>query len=154
MTLTDHQFDDKDLKIIAALQLDGRASFASLAREVNLSPAAVRLRVKRLLDSGALEIVAITDPLRIGFTVQAMIGLTVGGDIEILAEEIAALEPVTYLVLTTGRYDMLVEVLCADNGHLLEVINTLRTLDGVSSVEDFTYLRLAKQTYAWGLPPG
>ncbi len=150
----DFELDQKDLKIIAALQLDGRASFAELAREIDLSPAAIRLRVNRLLESGTLEIVAVTDPLRIGFTMQAMIGLTSNGDIEVLSEQVGALDPVTYVVLTAGRFDLLVEVLCTDNDHLLAVIGQLRAIDGVSSTETFTYLRLTKQTYAWGLPPG
>ena len=150
---TDFELDEIDLQIIAALQLDGRASFADIAREVDLSPAAIRLRVKRLLDTETLDIVAVTDPLRIGFTMQAMIGLNTSGNIEALSEEIARLEPVTYVVLTAGRFDLLVEVLCTDNDHLLTVIGKLRELDGVSSTETFTYLRLAKQTYAWGLPP-
>ena len=149
----DFELDRKDLRIIATLQIDGRTSFADLAKDVDLSPAAIRLRVNRLLDSGTLEIVAVTDPLRIGFTIQAMIGLTARGDIETLSDKIGALDPVTYVVLTAGRFDVLVEVLCTDNDHLLEVIGDLRSLDGVSSTETFTYLRLTKQTYAWGLPP-
>ncbi len=145
--------DEKDLQLIAALQVDGRASYADLAQEIGLSQAATRLRVNRLLESGVLEIVAVTDPLRIGFSVQAMFGLTVSGDLERLSEKIAAFHSVTYVVLTAGRFDMLVEVLCTDNAQLLEIMGELRALDGVSSIEAFTYLRLAKQTYAWGIPP-
>lgn len=149
----DRDLDEKDLKIIAALQINGRANFAELATGIDLSQAAIRLRVNRLLESGVLEVVAVTDPLSIGFTVQAMIGLTVDGDIEALSEEIGAREYAVYVVLTAGRFDLLVEVLCADNDHLLEVMSDLRALDGVSSVEAHTYLRLTKQTYAWGIPP-
>ena len=145
--------DDKDLQIIAALQINGRTSYADLATGIDLSQAAIRLRVNRLLDSGVVEIVAITDPLSIGFTVQAMVGVTVDGDIEALSDEIGAREYAVYVVLTSGRFDLLVEVLCADNEHLLEVMSDLRALDGVSSVEAHTYLRLTKQTYAWGIPP-
>jgi len=148
----ERDLDSKDLQIISALQINGRSKFAELASGIDLSQAAIRLRVNRLLESGVLEIVAITDPLRIGFTVQAMIGLTVDGDIEALSEKIGAFEYAVYVVLTSGRFDMLVEVLCADNDHLLEVISDLRALDGVSSVEAHTYLRLTKQTYAWGIP--
>ncbi len=145
--------DDKDLQIIAALQINGRANYAELATGIDLSQAAIRLRVNRLLESGVLEIVAITDPLSIGFTVQAMIGLTVDGDIEAISDEIGTREYAVYVVLTAGRFDLLVEVLCADNDHLLEVMADLRALDGVSSLEAHTYLRLTKQTYAWGIPP-
>jgi Lrp/AsnC family transcriptional regulator for asnA, asnC and gidA len=148
------ELDEKDLQIIAALQINGRASFADLADGIDLSQAAIRLRVNRLLESGVVEVVAITDPLRIGFTVQAMLGLTVDGDIERIGEEIGARGFAVYVVMTAGRFDLLVEVLCADNDHLLEVINEVRGLDGVSSVETHTYLRLTKQTYAWGMPPG
>jgi len=149
----DRDLDDKDLQIIAALQINGRTSYADLAEGIDLSQAAIRLRVNRLLQSGIVEIVAITDPLSIGFTVVAMVGLTVDGDIEALSDEIGAREYAVYVVLTSGRFDMLVEVLCADNDHLLEVLSDLRALDGVSSVEAHTYLRLTKQTYAWGIPP-
>ena len=150
---TERDLDDKDLQIIAALQINGRTNFAELATGIDLSQAAIRLRVNRLLESGVLEIVAITDPLSIGFTVQAMIGLTVDGDIEAISDEIGAREYAVYVVLTAGRFDMLAEVLCADNDHLLEVMSDLRALEGVSSVEAHTYLRLTKQTYAWGIPP-
>ncbi len=149
----DRDLDDKDLQIIAALQINGRTSYAELAEGIDLSQAAIRLRVNRLLESGIVEIVAITDPLSIGFTVVAMVGLTVDGDIEALSNEIGSREYAVYVVLTSGRFDMLVEVLCADNDHLLEVLSDLRALDGVSSVEAHTYLRLTKQTYAWGIPP-
>lgn len=145
--------DAKDRQIIAALQINGRANYAEMAKTIDLSPAAIRLRVNRLLESRVLDIVAITDPLSIGFTVQAMIGLTIDGDIEALSDEIGALESAVYVVLTSGRFDLLVEVLCADNEHLLKVLNDLRALDGVVSLEAQTYLRLAKQTYAWGVPP-
>ncbi|NQV06264.1 AsnC family transcriptional regulator [bacterium] len=149
----DRELDDKDLQIIAALQINGRANFAELATGIDLSQAAIRLRVNRLLDSGVLDIVAITDPLRIGFTVQAMIGLTVDGDIEAISKEIGTRQYAVYVVLTAGRFDLLVEVLCVDNDHLLDVMSDLRGLPGVSSVEANTYLRLTKQTYAWGMPP-
>lgn len=149
----ERDLDERDLQIIAALQIDGRANYAKLAKVIDLSQAAIRLRVNRLLESGVVEIVAITDPLRIGFTVQAMVGLTVDGDIEALSEEIGSRDYAMYVVLTAGRFDLLVEVLCSDNDHLLEVLSDLRELEGVSSVEAHTYLRLAKQTYAWGIPP-
>jgi Lrp/AsnC family transcriptional regulator, regulator for asnA, asnC and gidA len=149
----ERDLDDKDLQLIAALQINGRTNYAELATGIDLSQAAIRLRVNRLLESGVLEIVAITDPLSIGFTVQAMIGLIVDGDIEALSNEIGTREYAVYVVLTAGRFDLLVEVLCADNDHLLEVMADLRALDGVSSLEAHTYLRLTKQTYAWGIPP-
>ena len=145
--------DDKDLQIIAALQTNGRANYADLAKVIDLSQAAIRLRVNRLVESGVLDIVAITDPLSIGFSVQAMIGLTADGDTEALGEKIGALESAVYVVLTAGRYDLLVEVLCTDNDHLLEVMSDLRAMGGVKSLEAHTYLRLTKQTYAWGIPP-
>jgi Lrp/AsnC family transcriptional regulator for asnA, asnC and gidA len=149
----DRELDDKDLQIIAALQINGRTSYAELAASIDLSQAAIRLRVNRLIGSGIVEIVAITDPLTIGFTVVAMVGLTVAGDIEALSQEIGARDYAVYVVLTSGRFDMLVEVLCTDNDHLVDVLSDLRGLDGVSSVEAHTYLRLTKQTYAWGIPP-
>lgn len=150
---TTPEIDDIDLQIIAALQVDGRASFAELATKIDLSQAAIRLRVNRLLATGVFQIVAVTDPLTIGFKVQAMLGLNVDGDIQLLSDKICALDSVVYVLLTAGRFDMLVEVLCADNDDLLEMMSGLRALDGVSSLEAFTYLQLAKQSYAFGILP-
>jgi Lrp/AsnC family transcriptional regulator for asnA, asnC and gidA len=149
----ERELDEIDLQIISALQINGRANYADLATVIDLSPAAIRLRVNRLIDSGVVEIVAITDPLSIGFTVEALVGLTVDGDIEALSDEIGQRDYAVYVVLTAGRFDMLVEVLCRDNDHLLEVLNDLRGLEGVAAVEAHTYLKLTKQTYAWGMPP-
>lgn len=149
----ERDLDATDLQIIAALQINGRANHADLAKVIDLSQAAIRLRVNRLIESGVLDIVAVTDPLSIGFTVQAMVGITVDGDIEEISQKIGALDSAVYVVLTAGRFDLLVEVLCADNNHLVEILNELRALDGVVTLEAHTYLRLAKQTYAWGIPP-
>lgn len=145
--------DDIDLQIISQLQVNGRANYADLATVIDLSPAAIRLRVNRLIETGVVEIVAVTDPLSIGFTVEALIGLTVEGDIEALSREIGTRDYAHYVVLTAGRFDMLVEVLCRDNDHLLEILSDLRGLDGVASLEAHTYLKLTKQSYDWGMPP-
>ena len=150
---SNRSLDSIDLQIIEALQVNGRANYAELASEIDLSQAGIRLRVNRLIDTGVIDIVAITDPLTIGFTVQAMVGLNVEGDIAALSDEIAGRDYAVYVVLTAGRFDLLVEVLCTDNDHLLTVLDDLRSLPGVADLEAHTYLRLAKQTYNWGPPP-
>ena len=143
--------DDVSRAIIEALQRDGRASYAAIAREVGLSEAAVRQRVQRLLDSGAMQIVAVTDPLQVGFRRQAMIGLRVAGDITPVADALTPMPDVAYVVTTAGSFDLLVEVICEDDEHLLDLLcRRIRALPGVSATETFVYLKLNKQHYDWG----
>lgn len=143
--------DDVSKSIVEELQQDGRKSYAAIGREVGLSEAAVRQRVQRLIDEGIVQIVAVTDPLQLGFRREAMIGITVDGDMEPVADKLAEMSEVTYCVMTAGSFDVIVEVLCEDDDHLLDVINKrIRAIPGVRGTESFVYLRLRKQTYAWG----
>jgi len=128
-------------------------SYAVIGRLVGLSEAAVRQRVQRLIESDVMQIVAITDPLQLGFGRQAMLGVRVDGDPEVVAASLGALPEVDYVVVTAGSFDLLVEVLCRDDDHLLDVVNRqIRTLTGVRETELFMYLRLTKQSYSWGVP--
>lgn len=137
--------------IIEQLQEDGRRPYATIGRAVGLSEAAVRQRVQRLVDSGVVQIVAVTDPIQVGFTRQAMIGIKAEGDLEQLADSLAAMEEVDYVVITAGAFDVLVELVCEDDERLLEVLNRqVRTLPGVRATETFVYLKLRKQLYNWG----
>ncbi|SDP05430.1 Lrp/AsnC family transcriptional regulator, regulator for asnA, asnC and gidA [Actinacidiphila guanduensis] len=137
--------------IIEQLQEDGRRPYAAIGKAVGLSEAAVRQRVQKLLDQGVMQIVAVTDPLTVGFRRQAMVGITVEGDLEPVADALAALDEVEYVVITAGSFDLLVEIVCEDDDHLLELVNKrIRALPGVRATESFVYLKLRKQTYTWG----
>jgi Lrp/AsnC family transcriptional regulator for asnA, asnC and gidA len=138
-------------RIIEQLQEDGRRSYAEIGRAVGLSEAAVRQRVQRLTDSGAMQVVAVTDPMQLGFHRQAMIGLRVGGDSRAVAAELEKIPAVDYLVLTAGSFDILAEVVCESDDDLVELLNSrIRSLPGVISSETFVYLGLRKQSYDWG----
>lgn len=137
--------------IIEHLQVDGRQSYAAIAKSVGLSEAAVRQRVQRLLDADVMQIVAVTDPLQVGFTRQAMVGIRVDGDITKVADALADMDEFDYVVTVAGSFDLLAEVVCEDDDHLLTVLNDhIRTLPGVRSTETFVYLKLTKQHYNWG----
>jgi Lrp/AsnC family transcriptional regulator for asnA, asnC and gidA len=143
--------DDIDKAIIRALQVDGRMSYAKLGPEVGLSQAAVRQRVQRLTESGVMQVVAVTDPMQLGFHRQAMIGIRVAGDSRDVAAELEKISAVDYLVLTAGSFDILAEVVCESDDHLVELLNSrIRSLPGVISSETFVYLGLRKQSYDWG----
>ncbi|MGO1166388.1 MAG: Lrp/AsnC family transcriptional regulator [Janibacter sp.] len=145
------KLDDVSKKIIEHLQQDGRRAYAEIARAVDLSEAAVRQRVQRLTDAGYVQIVAVTDPLQVGFTRQAMIGLTVEGDLSPVGDALAAMDEVSYVVTTAGSFDLLAEVVCEDDSHLLSLLtDTIRRLPGVRTTETFVYLELNKQHYNWG----
>lgn len=143
--------DDADKALVELLQHDGRLPYTKLAQSVGLSEAAVRHRVQRLIDDNVVQILAVTDPLRLGFRRQAMVGVKTEGDIIAVADALAAIPEVDYLVFTSGSFDLLFEMVCEDDEHLLELLNDkVRRIDGVRSTETFVYLRLHKQTYAWG----
>jgi Lrp/AsnC family transcriptional regulator for asnA, asnC and gidA len=138
--------------IIAQLQSDGRRSYAAIAASVGLSEAAVRSRVQRLIESGVMQVVAVTDPLQLGFARQAMIGIRVRGPIEPVADSLAAMDEINYVVVTAGHYDVLVEVVCQSDEHLLEILSEkIRSIEAVESTDTFMYLQLRKQTYSWGV---
>ena len=138
-------------RIIEVLQEDGRMSYAAIGKAVGLSEAAVRQRVQRLLDSGVVQIVAVTDPLQIGFARQAMIGIRAEGDTRVVADRLAELPEIDYVVVTAGSFDVMVEVVCEDDDSLLELINgKIRAVPGVVATETFVYLKLRKQLYNWG----
>ena len=143
--------DDVSKAIIEQLQADGRRSYADIGKAVGLSEAAVRQRVQRLTESGVMQIVAVTDPMQLGFTRQAMIGIRASGDTRELAASLAELAEIDYVVLTAGSFDVLAEVVCEDDDELITLLNSrIRNLPGVRSTETFVYLKLQKQFYNWG----
>jgi Lrp/AsnC family transcriptional regulator, regulator for asnA, asnC and gidA len=142
--------DRISMQIIEQLQQDGRRSYAAIGKAVGLSEAAVRQRVQRLLEAGVMQIVAVTDPLTLGFRRQTMIGIKCEGDPERVADHLAGMEEIDYVVIIAGSFDLLIEVVCEDDDHLLEILSRVRTIPSVTSTETFVYLKLRKQTYSWG----
>jgi Lrp/AsnC family transcriptional regulator for asnA, asnC and gidA len=143
--------DDADKALVELLQTDGRLPYSRLAAAVGLSEAAVRQRVQRLIENKVVQIVAVTDPLTLGFRRQAMVGVKIEGDIIAVADALTLITEVDYVVCTSGSFDLLFELVCEDDDHLLNLLNDrVRTIPGVRSTETFMYLRLRKQTYAWG----
>jgi Lrp/AsnC family transcriptional regulator for asnA, asnC and gidA len=144
------ELDQSNRRIIEVLQHDGRRSFTSIARELGISEAAVRARVQRLTEAGMIRVVAVTDPLRLGFEVMALIGVQANSDLGRVADEVSGWRESSYVVISAGAYDLLVEVVCESNQHLMRVVERLRAVDGVKSTETFIYLELHKMTYGWG----
>jgi len=142
--------DDVSKRIIEQLQSDGRRSYAAIGKAVGLSEAAARQRVQRLVDTGVMQIVAVTDPLTLGFRRQTMIGIRCVGDLERVADLLADMTEIDYIVITAGSFDLLAEVVCEDDDQLLEIISRVRTIPSVTTTETFVYLKLRKQTYSWG----
>lgn len=144
--------DEVAKAIIEQLQQDGRRSYAAIGKEVGLSEAAVRQRVQRLVETGVMQVVAVTDPLQLGFARQAMVGVRVRGPLQPVADALVALPDVDYVVITAGTYDLLAEVVAESDEQLLDIISErIRTIPGVESTETFMYLSLRKQTYSWGV---
>src|SRR5690606_19066286 len=145
--------DDISKKIIEQLRQGGRKPYAAIGKAVGLSEAAVRQRVQRLIDAGVMQIVAVTDPLQLGFARQALIGIEAEGDLEAVADALAAIDEVDYVVITAGQFDLLAELVCRNDEHLLELISKrIRAIPGVRRTETLIYLKLRKQTYTWGTP--
>jgi Lrp/AsnC family transcriptional regulator for asnA, asnC and gidA len=141
-----------DKRIIEHLQADGRRPFTQIAADLGVSEAAVRARTNRLVERGVLQVVGVTDPLRLGFQQMAMIGVKCEAErLMAVAEEIAGFPEVDYVVVTAGSYDLLVETVAEDNEALLRFLaERLRRVQGVRETETFVYLRMVKQTYQWG----
>jgi Lrp/AsnC family transcriptional regulator for asnA, asnC and gidA len=141
-----------DKRIIEHLQEDGRRPFTQIAASLGVSEAAVRARTNRLIERGILQVVGVTDPLKLGFQQWAMIGVKCEASrlLEV-AEEVASFPEVDYVVVTAGSYDLLIETVAEDNEALLRFLTErLRKIDGVRETETFVYLRLMKQSYQWG----
>ena len=146
----DAELDSKSKAIIEALQQDCRRSYAEIGREVGLSEAAVRQRAAKLTTAGVMQIVAVTSPMQLGFNRQAMIGVRVNSDITGTAEALSKLPQVNYTVVTAGVYDILIEVVCADDDELMETLQQLRSFETVESTDTMMYLKLWDQKYNWG----
>ena len=143
--------DQTDREIIKYLQTDGRMAYSTLGRLIGLSDAATRQRVRRLCTRGVIDIVAVTDPVKIGLGYQALLGITITDDARKLAAEIGAMDDAVYVVMTAGRYDLIVELVCVDGDTFVAHVNRIRTMDGIESVDTLPYLGITKQTYDWGV---
>lgn len=153
-TMSNLELDEVDKTIIRELQVDGRMPYAQLAPLVGLSQAATRQRVNRLIDRGAMQVVAVTDPVRLGFGHQAWLGISVSLDATAVAKAMADIASIDYVLLVGGRFDILAEVTCSGSDHLLAVVNDqLRAIDGVAKIEIMNSLRLVKETYTFGTGP-
>jgi Lrp/AsnC family transcriptional regulator, regulator for asnA, asnC and gidA len=144
--------DDLDKAIIRCLQLDGRRPYAQIGRELKVPEATVRQRAERLISRRVVQIVGVTDPLAMGFQQPALIGIKVdAAKLAPIAAKIAELEEVTYLVVTAGRFDLMCEVVCEDNEHLMRVLTEdLAKIRGIRSTETMVELKFVKESYQWG----
>jgi Lrp/AsnC family transcriptional regulator for asnA, asnC and gidA len=145
----DSNLDYIDRQIIAALQKDGREAFAQIAERLNVSPGMIRTRYNRLVEMGVLRVVAITNPLRMGYNTMALIGIkAVTGKLMEVASRIAALDEVIYLIVVSGGYDIIAEVVCRDQDDLLQFLTErLYKIDGVRETESFMHLKIMKEIY-------
>ncbi len=141
--------DDTDMKIIEALQKDGRVAFAQIAEQLSVSPGMIRQRYNRLVEQGYLRVVAITNPLRMGYKTMALIGIRAeGSKLLEVAENISKLDEVIYMVVSSGRFDIFAEVVCRDHEHLLRfMMEKLSTIDGIRDTEAFMHLKIVKEVY-------
>ena len=150
--MTDNStIDDIDRELIRHLQADGRTSYSQLGKLVGMSDAAARQRVNRLTTQGVIDIVAVTDPVKLGLSTQALLGVTVSTDARKVAIDISAEDDAVYVVMTAGRFDLIAEVVCQSNEKFVELTNSIRSMPGVSTVELMPYLGIVKQTYDWGV---
>jgi Lrp/AsnC family transcriptional regulator for asnA, asnC and gidA len=144
------KLDVTDRHIIESLQRDGRRPYTVLAREVGISEAAVRARVRKLTEAGVIDVVAVTNPLMVGFDVMAIVGIQANSNLEQIADVVSAWDETSYVVILSGSFDLMVEIVCSDNHHLLQIVQRMREVPGVKSTETFMYLDLHKQTFTWG----
>ena len=149
VTGQNERLDATDLSIIESLQKDGREAFAQIAEQLNVSPGMIRQRYNRLVEMGYLKIVAVTNPLMMGIRTMALIGIrTDGHKLMQVAEKISNLDEVVYLVIVSGRYDIICEVFCRDHEDLLKFLTEkLAKIDGIRETESFMHLKIMKEIY-------
>jgi Lrp/AsnC family transcriptional regulator, regulator for asnA, asnC and gidA len=145
------RIDDTDKLLIAMLQVDGRIPYSRLARQVGLSEAAVRARVRALLGAGVIQIVAVTDPLQLGFTHEALVGIQGAADPVVLADQLAAIEQVDFIVLVAGAFEILLEIVAEDEDEFLVLVQRIRALAAPGTLQVLPYLKTWKQEYSWGV---
>lgn len=143
--------DDIDREIVALLRADGRMPYSQLGQAIGLSDAAARQRVNRLVEHGVIDIVAVADPRKVGLDHQAMLAITVDRDVREVARRVGEHVEVAYVVMTSGRFDLLAEVVTNDPAAHLDVVAAIRAEPGVSDIEQLGYLGITKQTYDWGI---
>jgi Lrp/AsnC family transcriptional regulator, regulator for asnA, asnC and gidA len=143
--------DDQSKEIIALLQQDGRMSYATIAKQVGLSEAAVRHRAQRLMEQGVMQIVAVTDPLQLGFAWEVMIGVRVTGNVKAVADELGEIDAIDFIVLTGGKFDIILEVVAESDQKLITLTDKIRGIPGVVGCETLVYLSTRKQAYSWGV---
>lgn len=145
--------DRIDLQIIDFLQKDGRMPLAQIAKKLNVSTGTVRLHYQKLVKKGILQIAAIPNPMLMGRSKMAIIGIKAdGARLREIADEVSAFTEVIYLVLVTGRHDLIVEVVCSDKDHLLDFLtNKLYKVEGIRDSETFMFLEIIKEEYTYNL---
>ena len=145
------KIDGVDLQIIKILNADGRTPFSQIAKKLGVSTGMIRQRYHRLVHDGVLQVVAVTNPLLMGFTTMAQIGVKVEvGRLQEIADQIASFDEVIYLVLVTGSYDLHIEIVCRDKAHLLDFLtNKLHSVEGIKDSETFICMKIAKEVYTW-----
>jgi Lrp/AsnC family transcriptional regulator for asnA, asnC and gidA len=141
--------DETDRQIISILQKDGRAPFAQIAEMLQVSAGMVRVRYNRLVEMGALRVVGITNPVRMGYQTMALIGIKVEANrLMEIADEVAALDEVIYLIIVSGAYDIIAEIVCKDQNHMLQFLSErLYKIEGVRESESFMHLKIVKEIY-------
>ena len=144
-----YELDDVDRYLIDALRKDGRVPFAQVAEQLGVSPGMIRQRFNRLVEQGFVKVIAITNPVQHGLKTMAMIGIRTDGNRMLdVADKVARLEEVIYLVVASGRFDILAEVVCRDHDDLLRFMTErLYGIEGVRETETFIHLRIVKEIY-------
>lgn len=148
-TLGPEALDRIDLYILEALRKDGREPFAQIAERLGVSAGMIRQRYARLVEQGYLKVVAITNPIQRGMKAMAMIGIRTDGNRMLeVAEQVSRFEEIVYLVVVSGRYDILAEVFCRDHDALLKFMQEkLYSIQGVRDTETFMHLKIVKEIY-------
>jgi Lrp/AsnC family transcriptional regulator, regulator for asnA, asnC and gidA len=142
--------DGVDLRVIAVLQRDPRATSSAIAQELGLGEDEVESRIAALADAGVVGVVAMTDPIQLGYARMAMIGVVVDGPLPPVVDALARDPYVIYVVRIRGGFQVMAEVVGRSDAHLLELVAKIRRLPGVTRIHTFLEKRLVKEDYTYG----
>ena len=147
MNLIDSELDDIDIQILTHLQHDGRKSFTDISQEMGVSVGMIRNRYQRLVEDKVLHIIGWTDPVKAGLNAYARINIKVRPTemLNSVAEELSKIQEISFLALTSGDFDIEINMTCKNNKHFLDVTNEkIRPIKGVFDTNTTMYFDVLK----------
>lgn len=143
-----YEIDDLDRQIIKLLSRDGRMSFTEISNRLNVTEKTVRMRYKNLIDHGILEVVGVVNPIALGIRAGAIIRLkTEANKLMDVIEQLKKIKEIRYITLTSGSYQLLIQIAVPSQDEITEVVKMLNGVHGILEMDTIVQLEVYKNTF-------